>query len=83
MAALLGGNRVILIPTDLIVAGIVLALVAAFGAVSYAGYHRWNARGRFTSDTLYHTKCAHLGLVAFSISGLFLVVLVLVLGVEP
>lgn len=72
-----------MIPTDFVFAGILLAVVAALGAVSYAGYHRWNARGRFTSDTLYHAKRAHLGFIAFSISGLLLFVLVLVLGVNP
>jgi ABC-type transport system involved in cytochrome c biogenesis permease subunit len=79
---LLGGNGTILIPIELIFTGVVLALVAALGAVSYAGYHRWNARGRFTSDTLYHAERAHFGFMAFSLSGLFLFLLVLVLGVD-
>ena len=72
----------IVIPVDLVLTGIVLAFFAAFCAASYSAYHRWNSRGRFTADTLYHHTRAELGLKAFMISGAFLFVLVAMLGVS-
>ena len=73
-----GNNE--LIPIDLIWIGIALVVAVALCAASYFGYHRWNGRGRFTADSLYHRQRARLGFVGFSISGLLLLVLVLLLS---
>lgn len=59
-----------------------IVLVAALVAAVYFAYHKWNGRGRFTADTLYHRRRARLGIAGFSISGLCLFVLVLVLGIS-
>ena len=69
-----------LIPADLVFTGIVLAFIAAFCAASYSAYHRWNSRGRFTADTLYHHVRADLGLKVFMISGAFFFGFVAALG---
>jgi hypothetical protein len=72
----------VLVPADLVFTGLVLAFSAGFFAACYSAYHRWNSRGRFTSDTLYHYARAELGLKAFMISGAFFFVLLAVLGIS-
>ena len=59
-----------------------IVLVAALGAAIYFAYHKWHGRGRFTADTLYHRRRARLGFAGFSLSGLCLLVLVLLLGIS-
>lgn len=71
-----------MIPTDLIWTGMALLVVAALSAACYSGYHRWNSRGRFTADGLYHRERAELGLKAVMIAGVLLFVLALLLGIS-
>ena len=59
----------------------VVALIAALFTACYFAYHHWHGRGRFTADTLYHRRRARLGFVGFLLSGLFLFVFALLLGV--
>lgn len=60
----------------------VLLVVATLGAACYSGYHRWSGRGRFTADSLYHHERAELGLKAFIIAGVLLLILALLLGIS-
>lgn len=71
-----------MIPTDLVFTGIVLALVAGLGAVSYSGYHRRQIRDRFTAEGYYHNERAQLGDKALVIACALPVVLVMLLGVS-
>lgn len=71
-----------MIPSDLVITGIVLAFAAALGAASYVGYHRWQIRDPFTADGFYHHERAELGGKALMIACAFLFILVMLLGVS-